>query len=221
MATLKIIKNIRFYISVAWLKFTRSLYLLSVKGELGECGKNVILEPPAVSFPFRKVCLHDNTNIYGGAKLIISNRSDNGKMIFKNNSGSAEGLTIVTGNHQRVCGKFFKESGENDIDEDVVVEEDVWIGINVTILSGVTIGRGATVGAGSVCIKSVPPYAVVMGNPAKVVGFNFTPEEIIEHEKALYSEEERLPLELLEKNYKKYFLDHIKEIKAYTGLICK
>ena len=61
----------------------------------------------------------------------------------------------------------------------------------------------------------------MIGNPAKVVGFKFTPEEVIEHEKALYSEEERLPLELLEKNYKKYFLDHIKEIKAYTGLICK
>ena len=91
----------------------------------------------------------------------------------------------------------------------------------MTLLSGVHLNRGATVGAGSVVRTSIPPYAIVAGNPAKIVGFRFTPEEIIEHEKVLYPEEERLPLELLEKNYKKYFLDHIKEIKAYTGLICK
>ena len=95
------------------------------------------------------------------------------------------------------------------------------MGARVSLLSGVHIGRGAEIGTGAVVRGSIPPYAVVIGNPAKVVGFRFTPEEIIEHEKILYPESERLPLELLEKNYKKYFLDHIKEIKAYTGLICK
>lgn len=143
---------------------------------------------------------------------------------MKKNSGSSSDLTVITGNHHRRVGVSFIEGRDHenlDTEKDIIVEEDVWIGAGVTLLSGVTIGRGATVGAGCVCNKSVPPYAVVMGNPAKVVGFNFTPEEIIEHEKALYPEEERLPLELLEKNYKKYFLDHIKEIKAYTGLICK
>ena len=59
---------------------------------------------------------------------------------------------------------------------------------------------------------------MVIGNPAKVVGFSFTPEEIIEHEKVLYPEEERLPLELLEKNYNKYFISRIKEIKQFTRL---
>ena len=75
--------------------------------------------------------------------------------------------------------------------------------------------------------KSIGPEIYSKINSAlsdirRLVGdINFTPEEIIEHEKALYPKEERLSLELLEKNYKKYFLDHIKEIKAYTGLICK
>jgi len=51
----------------------------------------------------------------------------------------------------------------------IVIEDDVWIGANVTILKGVKISKGAVVGAGSVVIKDVPEYAVVVGNPAKVV----------------------------------------------------
>lgn len=51
----------------------------------------------------------------------------------------------------------------------VLVGRDVWIGTRVIILPGVHIGEGAIVGAGSVVTKSVPPYAVVAGNPARVV----------------------------------------------------
>ena len=56
---------------------------------------------------------------------------------------------------------------------------------------------------------------MLLGNPAKVVGFKFTPEEIIEHEKTLYPENERLSFELLEKNYNKYYINRIKDIKDF------
>ncbi len=49
------------------------------------------------------------------------------------------------------------------------IGDKVWIGFNAVILKGVTIGEGAVVGAGAVVTKDVPPYAVVAGNPAKVV----------------------------------------------------
>jgi maltose O-acetyltransferase len=52
----------------------------------------------------------------------------------------------------------------------IVIEDDAWIGFNATILKGVTIGRGAVVGAASVVTKDVAPFAVVVGNPARVVG---------------------------------------------------
>lgn len=164
-----------------------------------------------------------NTNIDSGA-VIMNTRA---KFIMKKYSGASVGLTVVTGNHLSIPGRWFKNISdknkdllsENEVmDKDVIVEEDVWIATNVTLLSGSIIGRGSEIGSGSVVRGSVPPYAIVIGNPAKVVGFKFTPEEIIEHEKALYPEEERLSLQLLEKNYNKYFISRIKEIKEFTRL---
>lgn len=61
---------------------------------------------------------------------------------------------------------------------DVVIGNDVWIGHQCLILSGVDIGDGAVIGAGSVVRRSVPPYAIVAGNPARVLGFRFSPEQI-------------------------------------------
>ncbi|MHC4323091.1 MAG: acyltransferase [Planctomycetota bacterium] len=51
----------------------------------------------------------------------------------------------------------------------IIIEDDVWIGINCIILGGVTIGKGSVVGAGSIVTKSIPPFVVAAGNPAKVI----------------------------------------------------
>ena len=56
---------------------------------------------------------------------------------------------------------------------DVVIGNDVWVGYGATILSGVRIGDGAVVGAGAIVTSDVPPYAIVVGNPARVVKYRF------------------------------------------------
>lgn len=61
---------------------------------------------------------------------------------------------------------------------DVVIGSDVWIGAGATIMSGVTIGNGAVIGTAAVVTKSVPDYAVVAGNPAKVIKMRFSAETI-------------------------------------------
>lgn len=60
----------------------------------------------------------------------------------------------------------------------IVVENDVWIGAHSTIMSGVKIGNGAIIGATATVTKDVPPYAIVVGNPAKLIRYRFTEEQI-------------------------------------------
>ncbi|HST93718.1 MAG TPA: CatB-related O-acetyltransferase [Microvirga sp.] len=56
---------------------------------------------------------------------------------------------------------------------DVTIGHDVWLGSGAIVLSGVTIGHGAVVAAHAVVTKDVPPYAIVGGNPAKVIRYRF------------------------------------------------
>lgn len=193
----------------------------AIRRRLGKITPTTVFRmPEACSCP-EKIFLDENTSVYEGARFIISPKGEKGRFVMKSHSYAAQGLTIITGSHTRQVGMHNLETAEThqyDVDKDVIVEEEVGIGVGVTLLAGVKIGRGATVGAGSVVMNNVPPYAVVMGNPAQVVGFVFTPEQIIEHEKALYLEEDRLPLAKLEKNYQRYYVNHISDIAKYTNI---
>lgn len=60
----------------------------------------------------------------------------------------------------------------------ITIGNDVFIGANVTILDGVTIGNGAVIGAGAVVSKDIPPYAVAVGCPIRIIKYRFS-EEII------------------------------------------
>jgi acetyltransferase-like isoleucine patch superfamily enzyme len=60
----------------------------------------------------------------------------------------------------------------------VEIGHDVWIGANAIILSGVSIGSGAVIGAGAIVTKDIPPYAIAVGNPARVIRYRFSPDII-------------------------------------------
>ncbi len=101
----------------------------------------------------------------------------------------ANGVTILLGGDHRVdwittypFSVFLEEArarrGHPRSKGSVVIGHDVWIGLDATILSGVTIGNGAVVGACSVVTRSVPPFAIVAGNPARHVRYRFAEEQI-------------------------------------------
>ena len=69
--------------------------------------------------------------------------------------------------HGMAVGRPMKE--QPHVRAPIVIGDDVWVGAGVTILKGVEIGDGAVIGAGSVVTKSIPPMAIAVGNPAKVV----------------------------------------------------
>ena len=61
---------------------------------------------------------------------------------------------------------------------DINIRNDVWIGANATVMSGVTINSGAVIAAGAVVAKDIPPYAVVVGNPGRIIKYRFSEEQI-------------------------------------------
>lgn len=181
-----------------WIKAYKYKY---IKRKLGNIGKGSYIDIPVDFYGDPKhIHIGEDSVIYGHFRFI----SVKGHFYVGNHMMSAQGLTVVTDNHVRNVGTYIKDVSDierNTRFQDVVVEDDVWLGSNVTLLPGVTIGRGAFVGAGAVIRKSIPPYSVVVGNPQIIIGFNLSPLEVIEHEKALYPEEMRLPLGVLEENY--------------------
>lgn len=77
-------------------------------------------------------------------------------------------VSIHAGNHVfEDPGRLIVEQGTTH--QGVTIEDDCWIGAKATILDGVTIGRGCVIGAGAVVTRSIPPYSVAMGVPARVV----------------------------------------------------
>lgn len=74
--------------------------------------------------------------------------------------------------------KLVKEKMYNPFVKESIIGNDVWIGCNSTILRGVTIGDGAVIGANSLVNKDVPPYAIVVGSPARILKYRFEPNVI-------------------------------------------
>ena len=170
----------------------------------GYLDKSAKLDMPIQVSGYKNVFIYKSSHI-GPHSIILAT---NARFILKEFSGSAGHLCVVTGNHARIIGRFYRtiknSEKSSDLDKDVIVNEDVWMGMNVTLLSGVEIGRGATVAAGAVVTKSMPPYSIIGGIPAKVLKFYWTVDEIIEHEKLLYKEEERYTRAQLEEFMNKY-----------------
>ena len=69
--------------------------------------------------------------------------------------------------------QLVKEKQYSPFVSECVIGNDVWIGCNSTILRGVVVGDGAVIGANSLVNKDVPPYAIVVGSPAKIIKYRF------------------------------------------------
>lgn len=169
----------------------------------GYLGENVTLDTENIISNPHNVYLYGNNGLKRAILL-----TTNAKFIMKKNSGAAYGLKVVTGNHARIVGIPYRNITEDikpkGYDKDIIVEEDVWIGINVTLLSGVRIGRGSSIAAGAVVNKSMPPYCICGGVPAKFIKFYWTIDQILEHEAKLYPEDERYTREQLIEIFQKY-----------------
>lgn len=160
------------------------------KSRFRRIGHNVTFYPLSSYFIYDNIEIGNDVQINHGAnfetwiaKLYIGN-----KVLFGPN------VTIRGGIHPYYkVGEFIFDIPESEKssedDKDVFIEDDVWIGCNVTILKGVTIGRGAIIAAGAVVTKSIPPYTIAAGVPARKLKNRFASiEETIEHDTKLFSD---------------------------------
>lgn len=98
----------------------------------------------------------------------------------------SEGVTFLLGGNHPYQGittfpvkvKFLGHAKEAQTKGAITVGDDVWLGHNAMIMSGVTIAQGAVIAAGSVVTRDVPPYAIVAGNPARVIKYRFPDSNI-------------------------------------------
>ena len=93
----------------------------------------------------------------------------NGRVIIGNNVMMGPDVCIYVRNHAFDRTDIPMNMQGFAPEKPVVIEDDVWIGARVIILPGVHIGTGAVIGAGAVVTKDVPDYAVVGGNPARIL----------------------------------------------------
>ena len=188
---------------IRMLRTLRSLsnqYYIDWKKRLGESHKTTLIENPTRIVGPENVFMAENTTIKRA--LIMTPKC---KFIMKRHSGSAPGLTVLTGNHMRIIGRFWdtvkQEDKPDGFDKDIIVEEDCWLGANVTLLQGIVVRRGTNIAAGAVVSKSTIPYSVYGGIPARLISVYWTVDEILEHEQKLYPESERYSREELEAFY--------------------
>lgn len=110
---------------------------------------------------------------WGGATLSLGNYTSiaAGVKIFLGGDHRIDWVTTFPFNALWKNAHHYK--GHPKTKGNVVIGNDVWIGIEALIFSGITIGDGAVIGARAVVTHDVPPYAVVVGNPARIVKYRF------------------------------------------------
>lgn len=183
--------------------FLRCCY--TQRKHLASAGANASIQKPCYITAAERLHMEENTVIRRGA-TILNNHHEN--LYIKKYTVISTNCTIVTNNHKSTVGIpqcLLGASHVNDVSKDLVIAEDIFVGANVTIMSGGDLGRGCIIGACSLVTKPIPPYAIAVGSPARVVGVKFTIEQILKHESILYPPEERMSREELEALFDKYY----------------
>ena len=172
--------------------------LRQIRARLGSCGDRVWLAPQSELTAPERIHLGHNVHIDRGAWLSALHA----EIRIGNYVMFGPECALICGNHNITeVGRpmYGVKNKRPEDDQPITIEDDVWLGFRVTVLKGVTIGRGSVVGANSVVTKNLPPYSIASGNPARVRRFRFDLETIRQHEQALYTIENRLSANHLEK----------------------
>jgi len=135
-------------------------------------GMNSEFRPGAYAEACSKISIGKNVVIRPGTYLYADPMKNGGEIIIEDNVLLAPCIQIYTNNHKfsntklSILEQGYPPPTKNN---SVIIRAGSWIGGGVVILPGVEIGRNSVVGAGSIVTKSIPAFAVCVGNPAKIL----------------------------------------------------
>lgn len=163
----------------------KRLLALLYRSRFAGHGRNFSFDPFGV-YSYETITVGDNVNL-GHRPVMIASRS---YIRIGNDVMFGPEVTIRGGNHRidivgQPMARITDADKRPEDDPGVTIEDDVWVGTRAIILAGVTIGRGAVIAAGAVVTKSVAPYAIVAGNPARELRKRWDDATIAEHERLL------------------------------------
>ena len=158
------VKNILLYLKLKKQKVIAHTNDISLKATIGRYS-TIMTNTEVDSFSsIGKYC-------YVGKNCFIT------KANIGNYCSIANNVSIGQGEHctSRISTSslFYEDAYEELTSKDCTIGNDVWIGVDAIILRGVIIGDGAIVGANSVVTKNIPPFAIVVGSPAKIIRYRF------------------------------------------------
>jgi acetyltransferase-like isoleucine patch superfamily enzyme len=110
-----------------------------------------------------------------GARVVVGSFCSIGPGV-RVHGGGAHAMTRASTfpMHALMFDDLRRRNAPDDVDKgSTVIGNDVWVGMGAMVLAGVTVGDGAVIGAGAVVTSDVPPYAIVAGNPARVLRYRF------------------------------------------------
>jgi len=141
--------------------------------------KNAILYKTLLRFPYSKIRRRAlralghqvGKDVYFPSDITITQNfagNNRGQLFFGDRVSIAPKCTFILMSHPNFSHirKYIQRKPSI-----IKIGDDVWIGAGAIILPGVTIGEGAIIGAGAVVTKDVPPFAVVAGNPARILKY--------------------------------------------------
>jgi maltose O-acetyltransferase len=144
--------------------WARPLRRWITKALFKRAGRNINIEKGAYFGDGSQIEIGDNSGIGVNCRAC-------GPIKIGNNVMMGPEVIILTISHKydRLDIPMLEQG--HDLPEPVIIGGDVWIGTRAIILPGISIGKGAIIGAASVVTKDVPDYAIVCGNPTKVVKY--------------------------------------------------
>jgi acetyltransferase-like isoleucine patch superfamily enzyme len=155
-----------------------------IKRRFGAFGDGSTFDPLISSIAGYE-CFYIGRNAFIGPFALLS--ADGVTVTIGDDTVIGPGFCLMAGDHKiDTPGISFKESGQGTgRNEPIQIGRNVWIGARVVVLKGVTIGDAAVVGAGSIVTNDVPAFAVVAGNPARLVRWRFEGDDRARHQSFL------------------------------------